>query len=116
MAGATNGIMGDDNFGVQLPQTQLPEQDLSRERSMARFSKTKEFKILKEAMESRMKFWDTYAPGSDMNPVMYRDLSNEERGWRGLVAAVLKDEFKSIIGAYEQATEVVNESNKKENV
>lgn len=110
MAGPTHGIMGDDNFGTELPQMTPAKDDLVRERHMARFSQTKEFQVLKEAMQQRMDFWGQYAPGSNQNPARYRDLSNDERGWRSLVADVLSEEFNSILNAYEQASQVVAEA------
>jgi hypothetical protein len=113
--GAKNGIMGDENFGMDLPQSEAPKEDLTRERHMARFSQTREFKALKETMQYRMDYWRQYIPGNP-NPVQYRDLSNEERGWRALVADILIEEFGNIIGAYEQAKETVAEASKPKDV
>jgi hypothetical protein len=107
--GPSNGIIGDAAYGTSIPQTEVPEQDLSREKSMAKFSKTAEFKSLQAAIEARIEHYQAYLPGN--SGVSIQDLPNEERAWRWLAADVVIAEFKSILGAYEQAAEAVkNES------
>jgi hypothetical protein len=96
----------DGNYGTDLPQTQPSQADLTAERHMARFSQTKEFAKLEEFIQSRIDFYKLYAPGSATNPVAYRDLPNEERGWRTLVADILIEEFSGLINAYKYAGQV----------
>lgn len=108
-----HGIVGDDNFGTDLPQTTVNEDVLEPSvQRAADFARSGEYKRLKEAMESRIEYWQAYTPGAD-NPVMYRDLNNDERGWRSLVADVLISEFRSIFAAYEQAIEETQAKPKK---
>lgn len=106
--GATNGIVGDQAFGTELPQTQVPEQDLSREKNMAKFSQTDEFRILKEVMEQRISFYQNYMPGSA--DIKITQLPNEERGYMWLASSVLIEEFRGIIAAYETAANAVKEN------
>lgn len=104
--GPQNGIMG-DNFGTELPETKVPEDDLSREQSMARFSKTTEFKALKVAIEERITYFQQYVPGGNGTAIAVDQLPNDERGWRWLASDMIIKELKGIIGAYEQANEVL---------
>lgn len=105
MPGPTNAVMGDDNFGTDLPRTEITEAATDQSvQQAAEFAQGSEYKRLKAAMQSRMDYWKNYAPGAD-DPVMYRNLSNDERGWRSLVADILINEFSSIFSAYEQAIE-----------
>lgn len=111
--GPQNGIMGGDaNYGTDLPQTQLPPeagQDISRERNMARFSKSAEFKVLKELMQARQAYHKKYSPGSQ-GETAFRDMPNDERGWRSLAADLVIEELQMIIDAYETANEVVKDA------
>lgn len=108
--GPANGVVG-DQFGTELPQTEVPAADLSREKDMARFSKSKEFAALKSAIEAKIEFYQGFIPGANGSAISVQDLPNEERGWRWLAADNIISEFKSILTAYEQAAEAVkNES------
>lgn len=107
MPGPENGILGDQAFPTQLPQTEVPQQDLTRERSMAKFSQSEEFKALKEAIESRIEFYQQFVPGGAAGDVDVKSLPNDERGWRWLAADNIIMEFRSILNAYEQAAEAV---------
>lgn len=112
--GPQHGLPPDaGNFGTDIPQTQAPEPDLTAERHMARFSQTKEFQKLKEFVESRISFYKQFAPGSAQDPVAYRNLPNDERGWRTLVADILIEEFNALINAYELAGNIVNDADTK---
>jgi hypothetical protein len=112
--GPQNVIMGDQNFGTDLPKTEGTDDDALEEsvQRAATFAKGSEYNRLKAIMQSRIDAWKMYAPGAD-NPVMYRDLNNDERGWRSLVADVLISEFTSVFTAYEQAIEETKAKNKK---
>ena len=111
MPGPQNVPVGDQSIG-QLPQTQVPQQDLTREVNMAKFSQTEEFQALKAAMESRIEFYQNYMPGSQDIKIV--QLPNEERGYMWLASSVIIEEFRSILGAYEQAAEVVKESKRNQ--
>lgn len=107
--GPRHAIMGDD-FGTELPHTQVPEEDISREKNMARFSKTAEFKALKKVIEQRIAFHMKYSPGSTGGSTAFRDMPNEERGWRSLAADLVIEELTALIMAYEGANEVVKDA------
>lgn len=107
MTGPSNTPLGDQGLD-ELPRTQVPEDTLRRERAMAQFSKTAEFSALKEAMESRIYFYQNYMPGTQ--DVKVAQLPNEERGYMWLAASVVIEEFRSILLAYEQANIAVSES------
>lgn len=110
--GPQHGIMGNDaNYGLDVPETQAPEADLSRERNMARFSKTAEFKALKEVIEARQRYHRLYSPGSQ-GETPFRDMPNEERGWRSLAADLVISELQMLIDAYETANGVVADAEK----
>lgn len=98
--GAKNALIGED-FGTDLPEMQVSEQDLAAEKDMARFSKSKEFKKLKEHLEERIKFYQTYLPdGRALGSTI--PTAND---W--VVANTVIGEFKAVLGAYEQAREAV---------
>lgn len=107
MTGPTNTPLGDQGLD-ELPQTQVPQDTLQRERAMAQFSKTAEFRALKEAIENRVAFYQNYMPGTQ--DVKIVQLTNEERGYMWLAASVIIEEFRSILLAYEQANLAVSES------
>lgn len=109
--GPQNVPISDTNFGTDLPNTTRPPEDLSAEINMAKFSKTKEFKKLKEVIEARVTFHMKYLPGGQGETIAFRDLSNEERGWRTLAADLVISELRALIEAYEQAEQVVKEAN-----
>lgn len=108
MPGPENAFIGNQGFPTDLPQTEVSEADLSRERNMAKFSQTDEFKALKMAINSRIDFYQKYMPGS--GNVSITQLPNEERGYMWLAATVIIDEFNSILGAYETASQAVKDN------
>jgi len=103
--GPQNGIIG-DAVGIDLPQGGLPEDSLKNERAMAAFSKTKEFQRLKETIEERIKFYESWLPGGEKPEVT--GLSVTELGHRWLVANEIIGELRGIILAYEMAKEVTS--------
>lgn len=100
--GPQHGIMGED-FGTDLPTTDMPEQDLSAERNAAKFSKTVEFKRLKDHFEERMDYYRNFLP--DGRSTLMTDTVQLAVEWK--VANAIIAELKMIIGFYEQANEAV---------
>lgn len=97
-------MVGDDNFGTDLPETDKPADELAVEKNMARFSKSKEFKKLKEYMEARIEFFQTFLP----NGAEVRWSTPEpETGLKWLVANNVINEFKAVLNTYENAAEAV---------
>lgn len=109
MPGPSNAVVGDDAFGTQLPQSEVPQEDLTRERQMAAFSKSDEFQALKSVLEAKIKFYQGYLPGANGLSLSIQDLPNDERGWRWLAADTIINEFSSVLAAYEQANEAVRD-------
>ena len=98
----SQNVINDDNFtDIQVPQTQIDEMALQGERNMAKFSKSKEFKALKEYMENRIEFFQKYLP--DGRPLKTNTVKPED--W--IVANLVIGEFKNVLQAYEQAAEAV---------
>lgn len=99
-----NGIIG-DNFGVDLPQAQIPKEDLIEEKKMARYSKTAEFKRIQDHFKERIDFYQKYLP--DGRPIATVPKEDLESMW--IAANVVIAEFNQVINMYEIASEAVNE-------
>lgn len=103
--GPQNSIPGtDESLGTALPQTQIDDVMLAEERSMARFSKTKEYKRLKEYMEGRIEFFQKYLP--DGRPLKTDTVNDKD--W--IVANTVIGEFKALLAAYEDAQAAVRQN------
>lgn len=98
--GPENVIMGDGN-PLELPTTQVEEQQLNSEKNLAKFSRTAEFKKLKEALEAKIEYYQKYLP--DGRPIATTEVSGED--WR--IANIVIGEFQNIINVYETANESV---------
>lgn len=99
---AQNSIIG-DSYGTDLPKTQVPEQDLVQEKKMARFSKSKEFQVLKKHLEERIAYYQVFLPDG-------RPVTNGVTGDEWIIANTIIGEFQAIIAAYENARAAVKES------
>lgn len=97
-----NAIIG-DNYGIDLPNVAVDKDELDEEKRMARFSKSKEFKKLKEIMEARIDFYQKALP--DGRAITEVDTAERANMW--VVANAVIGEFKMILAAYEDANEVV---------
>lgn len=97
-----NSIIG-DNYGIDLPSVDVDKDELDEEKRMARFSKSKEFKKLKEIMEARISFYQKALP--DGRAITEVDTAERAQMW--VVANAVIGEFKMILAAYEDANEVV---------
>lgn len=100
--GAQNAIT-DDTFGMEMPVTQVEELSLVNERNMAKFSKTKEFKVLKDYLENRIEFFQKYLP--DGRPLTTENVMPNGTDWT--VANLVIGEFKSVLQAYDDAAEAI---------
>lgn len=97
---AQNGVIGDDP--TAMPQTVVDEQQLTVERNMATFSQSKEYRALKEHIDTRIVFYQSYLP--DGRPVEERPTIDN---W--VIANAVIGEFKAILAAYELARKTVEE-------
>lgn len=102
--GAQNGIVG-NNFGVEPPQAEIPKDDLTEEKKVARFSKTAEFQKLKSWAESRIEYYQKFLPDG-------REVDTAPTGENWVVANTIIKEFRAMIDAYENVAKVVDEANK----
>lgn len=98
-----NAILGDMDYGIDLPQTKVPVQDLTVEKNRAKFSRTKEFKELQEFIDLRIDFYQKCLP--DGRPLT--DVDTEERGKQWVIANAVIGELKMITNRYETAAEAV---------
>lgn len=101
-----NAIIGDD-YGVDIPETVMDGNQLVEEKKAAKYSKTAEFKKIREHMESRIAFFQSHLP--DGRPVA--TLPVEERAAAWVTANTIIAEFNAVINFYETANEIVNEAN-----
>lgn len=106
--GPTNAVFGDQDEPTTLPQSVVPEAVLVEEKKMAKYSKTAEFKRLRDFMEARIKFFQKYLPGGQ--PV--KEVPENERAAYWQAACVIIDEFQNVLNEYDQAAGVVNAANK----
>lgn len=109
--GPQNAIMGDTDLGIDLPESRVDEQDLVNERKAARFSKTKEFKALKEYFQGRIEHYQQFLPNG--NPVEAADMAEVTANWK--VANIVIGEFNGVIQAYENAKEAVDDAARPKN-
>lgn len=98
-----NGIIGDET-GVDLPQTPVNDEAIIELRKKARFSKSKEFKDLRDAMDNRIEFYQKFLPsgmGVDISKVSAED-------WR--VANIVISELEAVKSAYDGSVELLKEA------
>lgn len=109
--GPQNAVVG-ESFATDLPQTEVSNQDLAIEKNMARFSRSKEFQVLKDHLEQRIKFFENHFPNGD--PIAAeKDLPKLAQNW--VVANLVIGEFKAVLDAYERANEAFKDAAKRTN-
>jgi hypothetical protein len=107
MSGPQNGIVGGGGFGTDLPQTQIDDSQFAELQKTAKFSKTAEYKELKDYWDKKIAFYQTYLPNG--KPVGGSHLSDAELGSRWREANVIIGEFEAMKGVYESAAQVVKD-------
>lgn len=105
--GPKHGIVGNP-LEFDIPVMPISENELVDEKKAARFSKTAEFKKLKEHFEQRISFYQTWLPNG--KAVQETELSDAELGSRWRTANLVINELNMVISAYEQAREVVEDA------
>lgn len=103
MSGAVNAVMGEQDSPTELPQTQVPEEVMTDERKMAKYSQTAEYQRLSKFIEDRIKFFQKYYPSGQR----VQDLPESERSAYWQAACIVVDELEGILTAYDQAREAV---------
>lgn len=96
-----NGIPDLGSF--QIPKTEVDPSLLDEQQRMARYSKTAEFKKLREHLEQRIAFYQSKLPNGTEVTVLNSD--TQQLGQQWIVANAIIGEFKAIIAAYEMAAE-----------
>lgn len=115
MSGPSNAVVGDFDEPTQVPETQVPEEVLSEEVKLAKYSKTAEFKRLKEFMEARIQFFQRYLPngtpvqGSPTAEGLSVTLPNGDLTAHWIAACLVIKEFENILMEYERAADAVKE-------
>ena len=110
-SGAKNAVVGDQNFGTDLPLTQLEDEALAKEKNRARYSKTKEFQDLKEHMEARIEFFQNFLP--DGKEVRW-EAPDGKTALKWVVATNVINEFRAVLQAYgTDLTEAVTDAAKR---
>lgn len=101
-----NGIIGDIT-GTELPQMVIDEKELTEEKKMARYSKTAEYKRIKQHFEERIEFYRKYLPDG-------REITSAanmvETGQSWVVANAIIRELQTVLDSYDIAAEVVDAS------
>lgn len=105
--GPQNAILG-ETYGTDLPETEMEETQLTEEKNKARFSKSKEYQVLKEHIEGRIAFYQVMLP--DGREIGLTTTPTPEE-W--MVANRVIAEFNAILNAYEQANQVVEDAAKR---
>lgn len=95
-----NAVLG-DNSPIDLVESRVDDTSLNIEKSMARFSKSTEYKRLQEYLEGRIEFFQHYLP--DGRPLKNDSINSND--W--IIANTVIGEFKNVLRAYEQAAEAV---------
>lgn len=102
--GPSNIIIGDET-GIELPQSTLSEEVLVEEKKLAKYSKTAEFKRIKEHCEERIAFYQTKLPnGAEVG----LDVAPSTEDWR--VANRVIGELKALMNMYEIANQAVKDA------
>lgn len=103
------GIIGDDSYGTELPETTINDEVRQEQLAAARFSKSKEFKALKEHFENRIAFYQTYLP--DGRPLT--DVSAAERESMWVIANAIIGEFNAVINEFQRAADYAKREGKR---
>ena len=107
MTGPSNAVVGELDEPMRLPETNVPQDVLAEETKLAKYSRTAEFKRLKEFLENRIKFFQTFLP--DGTPVEAVKMGSTEMVAHWIAANVIIREFNNVLGEYERAAEVVKD-------
>lgn len=108
MSGAKHAIVGEQDSPMELPTTQVSDEDLNEERKLAKYSKSAEFKRLKKFLEDRIEYHQKFLPGGQ--PVKDVALPAEELVIQYKAACIVIFEIKNILSQYDRAAEVVSDA------
>lgn len=102
----SNGLIGDAQ-PIQLPQMPEDQQQeaLLELRKKAKYSRSKEFAELRENMEARIKFYQSFLPGG--TPIVH--IEEKERGKYWAVADLVIAELQQVIDGYQNAESLLKD-------
>ena len=105
-----HGIIGDVGGGPDLPQADPKQKDeaLAELNKKAKYSRSKEFSELREKMEGRILFYQSYLPGG----VPVNAIPEEERGKYWAIADTIIAELRMVIDMYDGAQEQLENDGK----
>ncbi len=96
-----NGIIGDIDGGIDIPETEVHEELADEVKSMAKFTRTAEYKRQKAWGEQVIDFYETKLPdGRDISSVPMN-----ERGEHWTVANEVIKVIKGFLASYEESAE-----------
>ena len=107
--GPQNGIVDNLPPELQTPQSNIDEKALNEEKNLAKYSKTKEFKAIKEYWEARIEFFQKFLPFG--GEVRYQ-VPNDDIAQQWVLANNMINEIQVFLNRYENAKNVVDEANK----
>jgi predicted nucleic acid-binding protein len=97
------GIIG-DNVVTELPETKVEQQSLVEEQKMAKYSRSAEFKRIKQWAEERIEFYQQFLPNGQ--PVI--DTVPTPDQW--IAANAIIAELTYLTKTYEQVNDAVQQS------
>lgn len=100
-------VIPDDNFGLELPTSQIDQPQLDEEVRKARYSKTKEFKEIKQYWEDRRSFFQSYTPGGAEIRFQIPD-ENVAQQW--VLANNMINEIDAFLSRYSDAAKAVKDA------
>lgn len=103
-----NAIIGDE-YGIDIPVSDVDNSAIVEEKKAARFSKTKEYQRLKDHFEARIKYYQAFLP--DGRTLTEVDKKEREEMW--VVANAIIAEFNQVINFYETSAQIVKEAENK---
>lgn len=101
------GILGDDTTAPTINELEVQQ---SREKQLARFSKSKEYQALKAHLESRIAYYANFLPGGAMYADLLAQSNFAEIGEKTVVSQSIITEFRAVIDVYENAAEAVKDT------
>lgn len=102
-----NEVIQGDLSPTDLPKTQVSPDMLIEERNRARYSKSKEFKDIREYWQARKEFFQTYTPsGAEVR----FQVPNEDIAQMWVLANNLINEIDAFLARYDNAAEVVKKA------
>ncbi len=99
MSGPSNAIMGDLDEPTILPETVVPELELTAEKNRYKYSKSREFKDIKDYWEARRTFFEGYLPGGQE---MRFTVPGKEVAQQWVLANNIIAEINAFLRAYEE--------------